>query len=404
MELTTMKTMTNLSMQSNPSISQTETMVSERMTAGRSYTQQPTQMDTKTIRQSIALAMKAITSKRVIIEPEDNETIKDPAMEPNMNKIMEIISQEKYDHFIQPTPNKIQEIQIFHYLKANHLQSPHLQNQDKLKGKLQYPNKGFNQPTTMILEAKLVNQSPQPINPQGISKLKPTLTLLTTSYPSRSREKQQMQPQLLKTSPKNAPKATRPVQDPRNRNKDSTLKTRQKQSPTPRLTSRISWTEQKGKQERREGRDLENRETDKENREISDTNRRINSVIFAIMGNYKHERFHSIRIYPPMERQQEHQQATTSVKDNEIQGNRRRSKRIQDNVRGRIEREHCNTDQNGIDQMVQPDIHDKENKMEMEKDTGCESFEQTESRLPLQDARFERGETNNQTWRLEHFT
>ncbi|KAA6392719.1 MAG: hypothetical protein EZS28_011753 [Streblomastix strix] len=54
--------------------------------------------------------------------------------------------------------------------------------------------------------------------------------------------------------------------------------------------------------------------------------------------------------------------------------------------------------------MVQPDIHDKERQLEIEKDTGCESVEQIDSRLPLQNARFERGETNNQTWRLGHFT
>ncbi|KAA6403984.1 MAG: hypothetical protein EZS28_000494 [Streblomastix strix] len=35
---------------------------------------------------------------------------------------------------------------------------------------------------------------------------------------------------------------------------------------------------------------------------------------------------------------------------------------------------------------------------------GCENVEQTDSRLPLQEARFERCERNNQTWRLEHFT
>ncbi|KAA6364104.1 MAG: hypothetical protein EZS28_040370, partial [Streblomastix strix] len=52
----------------------------------------------------------------------------------------------------------------------------------------------------------------------------------------------------------------------------------------------------------------------------------------------------------------------------------------------------------------QPVIHDKESKREKEKDTGCESFEQTDSRLPLQDARFDRDETNNQTWGLGHFT
>ncbi|KAA6358721.1 MAG: hypothetical protein EZS28_045753 [Streblomastix strix] len=46
--------------------------------------------------------MKAITSKRMIIEPEDNKTIKDPTTKPNKNKIMEIINQEKQNHFKQP--------------------------------------------------------------------------------------------------------------------------------------------------------------------------------------------------------------------------------------------------------------------------------------------------------------
>ncbi|KAA6357957.1 MAG: hypothetical protein EZS28_046515, partial [Streblomastix strix] len=81
-----------------------------------------------------------------------------------------------------------------------------------------------------------------------------------------------MQAQLLKTSPQNTPNATRPVQDSRNRNKDSTPKTRQKQNPTPRLTSRISWIDQERNEERREGRDLDDHQTDKENREISDRN------------------------------------------------------------------------------------------------------------------------------------
>ncbi|KAA6329008.1 MAG: hypothetical protein EZS28_053652, partial [Streblomastix strix] len=130
----------------------------------------------------------------------------------------------------------------------------------------------------------------------------------------------------------------------------------------------------------------------------------INNEIFRIMGNNQHERLHPIRIYPPMERQSEYQQPITTVKDNEIQGNRRRSKRIQDNIGREIEREHCNADQKGINQIVQPDIHDKESKRKMEKDTRCEGFEQTDSRLPLQDARFDRGKTNNQTWGLGHFT
>ncbi|KAA6394078.1 MAG: hypothetical protein EZS28_010392 [Streblomastix strix] len=54
--------------------------------------------------------------------------------------------------------------------------------------------------------------------------------------------------------------------------------------------------------------------------------------------------------------------------------------------------------------MVQPDIHDKQSKLEMKKNSGCERIELIDCRLPLQDARFERGETNNQIWRLEHFT
>ncbi|KAA6371514.1 MAG: hypothetical protein EZS28_032958 [Streblomastix strix] len=103
-EQMTMETMTNLSTQWNPSISLTETIDSESMTAGRSYKplstekriprsisqkypptlhltmqtdqmdleetvagrryrQQPTKMDIKTIRQSITLVMKTITSK-----------------------------------------------------------------------------------------------------------------------------------------------------------------------------------------------------------------------------------------------------------------------------------------------------------------------------------------------------
>ncbi|KAA6395062.1 MAG: hypothetical protein EZS28_009408 [Streblomastix strix] len=210
--------------------------------------------------------------------------------------------------------------------------------------------------------------------------------------------------QQLKTSPQNTPKATRPVQDPRNRNMYSTPKTRQKQSPIPKLTSGFSRTEQEGKEERRMGRDFVNREMDKKNREILDGNGKTNSEILGLMGDNQLERFHPIRIYPPVERRFEYQQPIMLVKDNEIKRNRRRSKRVQDNVRRRIEREYCSTDQKGINQMVQPNIHDNGSKLEIEKDTGRESIEQIDCRLPLQNARFERGETNNQTWRFGHFT
>ncbi|KAA6332450.1 MAG: hypothetical protein EZS28_053275, partial [Streblomastix strix] len=61
--------------------------------------------------------------------------------------------------------------------------------QVKLKEKLQYLNRRPNKLTNTVLEAEQVNQSPYPTSPQGVSKLQPTLTLLTTSQRSRSREK-----------------------------------------------------------------------------------------------------------------------------------------------------------------------------------------------------------------------
>ncbi|KAA6366618.1 MAG: putative Transposon Ty3-G Gag-Pol polyprotein, partial [Streblomastix strix] len=112
--------------------------------------------------------------------------------------------------------------------------------------------------------------------------------------------KRQMQPHLLKTSPQNTPKATRPVQDLRNRNKVVTPKIRQKQSPTPRLTSRNSWTEQERKEERREGRDLENHETDNEDSEILDRNGRTNSEKFGTTRINQLDILQLIRIYSPM--------------------------------------------------------------------------------------------------------
>ncbi|KAA6396972.1 MAG: hypothetical protein EZS28_007506 [Streblomastix strix] len=108
----------------------------------------------------------------------------------------------------------------------------------------------------------------------------------------------------------------------------STIKNKQ----DPRLTCRNRWTDQGRKEERREGRDLGIREIDNDSGEILDGNVSTNSEILAIMGNNQHERFHTISIYAPIERQPEYQQATTLVKDNEIQGYRRGSERLQDNV------------------------------------------------------------------------
>ncbi|KAA6395510.1 MAG: hypothetical protein EZS28_008963 [Streblomastix strix] len=164
---------------------QTDQMDSEETVAGRSYRQQPTIMDTKTIRQSITLVMKIIMNKQMIIELEDdNKTTK-----PNINKIIDIINQEKKDHLMQFIPNKKQETQTLHNPKANHLQSLHLQKQAKQKEKLQYLNKGYNKPTNTILEAKQVNQTQYPISSQGVPKLEPTLALLTTSHPQQEQRK-----------------------------------------------------------------------------------------------------------------------------------------------------------------------------------------------------------------------
>ncbi|KAA6363261.1 MAG: hypothetical protein EZS28_041213 [Streblomastix strix] len=109
------------------------------------------------------------------------------------------------------------------------------------------------------------------------------------------------------------------------------MRIRQVQSLILRLPCRISWIEQKGKEERREGRELENRETEKEDSEILDRNGGINNEIFSIMGNNQHERFHPIWINPPKERQLEYQQPIMIVKDNEIRGKGRRCDRVRDN-------------------------------------------------------------------------
>ncbi|KAA6398751.1 MAG: hypothetical protein EZS28_005724 [Streblomastix strix] len=117
---------------------QIDQMDSEETVAGRSYRQLSTKMDPQTTKQSIILAMKTIMSKQTTIESENNNKItKDSATKSNINKIVQIITQRKQDRFIQPIPNKNQEIQTFHNPIASSTQSPLLQNQDMLRGKLQ---------------------------------------------------------------------------------------------------------------------------------------------------------------------------------------------------------------------------------------------------------------------------
>ncbi|KAA6364154.1 MAG: hypothetical protein EZS28_040319 [Streblomastix strix] len=230
------------------------------------------------------------------------------------------------EHFTQPIPNKNQEIQTFHNPKTSHPQSSYLQNQIKLKEKLQDLNRVYNQPTTMISEAKHACESPSPISLQVFLNLEQISILLNTSYLSWIGEKRQMQPKLLKISQQNTLKARRPVHDLRNRNKDPTQRIRQRQCPTPKLIGRNNWTDQREKGEKRESRNFVNREINNDNEEILFKNGRTNSVILGILRNNQREILYLIMIQLPLERQSEYQQAITSVNDIEIQGNRRRCK------------------------------------------------------------------------------
>ncbi|KAA6397257.1 MAG: hypothetical protein EZS28_007211 [Streblomastix strix] len=373
LEQMTMETMTNLCTQSNPSITLTETMDSERMTAGRSYRLLSTEkrilrlISQKTSANNpphnlngsdrfrgngCGKQLQAATNENGHQNHNaiDNSSIEDSNEQANDNRIGEQQqnkqrTKNEIQHqrdSVNNNPRKIGPPHTTHseqklgnpnisQPKCQPPLIPHLPNQVKLKRKLQFPNNGCNQPTTMKLEAKQVKQSPYPISPQGVPQLEPTPTLITTSYPSRSK-KRQMQPQLLQTSPQNTPKATRPVQDPRNRIMDSTLIIRQRQSKTPRLISWNRWTDQVRNEERREGRDFENCETDNDIEETLDRNEGINSEILGIMGNYQHEIFHPIRIFYLIERQKDYQQTIKQVIGNEIYGNRKRNERVQHNV------------------------------------------------------------------------
>ncbi|KAA6367397.1 MAG: hypothetical protein EZS28_037075, partial [Streblomastix strix] len=273
---------------------------------------------------------KTITCKLMIVEPKEMKTDKDLAMSINMNKKLNFKSNEKTKlkgieslHTFHP-----EQKQEYPNISQSKSQPPLIFTSSELcyvKGKVVVP-KHWMQPTNdHDSRSKKASQSPNQISPQRFQKLEPTPNLLTILLPGSYGELMQMQPQLLQTSPQNTPKATRSEQDPSNRNKDSTSSIKQKQSPIPRLTSRISWTEQERKEERREGRDLENCETDNDNEEMLDMNGWINSEIFRIMGNNQHERLHPIRIYPLIERQLEYLLDVTIVVDNEIQGRRRRS-------------------------------------------------------------------------------
>ncbi|KAA6395501.1 MAG: hypothetical protein EZS28_008975 [Streblomastix strix] len=193
---------------------------------------------------------------------------------------------------------------------------------------------------------------------------------------------------------------TQPVQDLRNRSKDPTPKIRQQWSLTPRLCSRNSWTDQ----DRREVRDLENLEIDKDNREILDRNWGTNREKFGTIGNNQPERFHPIRINPLIKRQLKYQQTLTLVKDIEILRNRKSSERVQDNERREIEKQHCNTNQKETNQMVQSDIHDKQNNREMEKDTGFESFEINRLHISTSRCTIRRRKNRQLDLEMGHFT
>ncbi|KAA6386098.1 MAG: hypothetical protein EZS28_018379 [Streblomastix strix] len=115
----------------------------------------------QTIKQSITLAMKTITSKLMIIELEEIQTNKNSVMKANMNqelniKIMEVLNLKGLDHFTQLILNKNKKIQTFHNPKTGQLQSTYLQNQAKLQKKQLNPKRGRNQKASMILEANML--------------------------------------------------------------------------------------------------------------------------------------------------------------------------------------------------------------------------------------------------------
>ncbi|KAA6399970.1 MAG: hypothetical protein EZS28_004509 [Streblomastix strix] len=155
---------------------------------------------------------------------------------------------------------------------------------DQVKGKIVVPKQRM-QPNN-DLDTRSNTGQPKTVADKSLGNPEPRANIDISKYFifQQEQRKRQIQHQLVKTSLQNIPKATIPVQDPRNRNKDSTPKTRQKQSLNSKLTSRISWTEQEGKEERRMGRDLVNREMNKENKGILDTITGTDSQILGIMG------------------------------------------------------------------------------------------------------------------------
>ncbi|KAA6382532.1 MAG: hypothetical protein EZS28_021942 [Streblomastix strix] len=155
---------------------------------------------------------------------------------------------------------------------------------DQVKGKVVIPKQGM-QPNN-DLDTRSKTGQPKTVADKCLGSTEASANSVTLNHFTSKQEQRKKADvaQLLKTNTQNTPKATRPVQDPRNRNMDSTPKTRQKQSPISKLTSRISWTEQEGKEERRMGRDLVNREMDKENKGILDRIRGTDSQILGIMG------------------------------------------------------------------------------------------------------------------------
>ncbi|KAA6402144.1 MAG: hypothetical protein EZS28_002332 [Streblomastix strix] len=103
------------------------------------------------------------------------------------------------------------------------------------------------------------------------------------------------------------------------------------------------------------------------------------------MGNNHHEKLYPNKDLPSNVKITRISINYSIVKDNEIQGNRKRNERVQVNIRGRTERQYYDTNQKKVEKIVQSNSHDKESKLEIEKDTRRESIEQRYSTPPLQD-------------------
>ncbi|KAA6379511.1 MAG: hypothetical protein EZS28_024964 [Streblomastix strix] len=114
----------------------------------------------------------------------------------------------------------------------------------QVKRKVVVPKKGMQPTIDHDTRSKTDQQKSVPNMPLGSPEARANFDTPNHFAPQQEQRKKADVAPVTEDKSIKPPKATRPVQDSRNRNKNSNSKIRQKQSPIPRLTSRISWTEQ----------------------------------------------------------------------------------------------------------------------------------------------------------------